>query len=361
MPERSSAMFATRAYRRPITAAEESALMAVFQKSSAADAAFRSSVKDALQVVLTSPQFLFLIENSNTPAPEPLDELRTGFQAVVLPVERTAGSQDPASWPRAASLRKQLDAEVERMIADPRFSRFVSEFASQWLSLDKFQVLEPDRKQFPKLTRDTRAQLRQEPVAVPSVPDPEQPAGAESDPVRFRGRERSRRQLLRPRRQDRERLPVCRDPARPAGLGGVLTQAAIMAGLSDGRESNPVKRGAWLARKIIAEPPDDPPPNVPALKEDTKQLTLRQRLEQHRNQPACIQCHAKIDPWGVAFEEFDAGGRLKQQPVDARSTLPDKTEVSGVNDLKRYLAKIASIRWPSAFSSIWRRMPPAAP
>ena len=120
-------------------------------------------------------------------------------------------------------------------------------------------------------------------------------------------------------------------------LGGVLTQAAIMAGLSDGRESNPVKRGAWLARKIIAEPPDDPPPNVPALKEDTQQLTLRERLERHRNQPGCVQCHTKIDPWGVAFEEFDAGGRLKQQPVDAHSKLPDKTEVAGVNDLKRYL------------------------
>ena len=66
----------------------------------------------------------------------------------------------------------------------------------------------------------------------------------------------------------------------------MLTQAAILAGLSDGRESNPVKRGAWLARKIIAEPPDDPPPNVPALKEDTPTLPLRQRLEQHRNQPA---------------------------------------------------------------------------
>jgi Protein of unknown function (DUF1588)/Protein of unknown function (DUF1585) len=99
-----------------------------------------------------------------------------------------------------------------------------------------------------------------------------------------------------------------------------------------------VKRGAWLARKIIAEPPADPPPNVPALKEETKDLTLRQRLEQHRNLPACNQCHSKIDPWGVPFEQFDAGGRLKTQPVDSGSTLPDKTEVSGVNDLRRYLA-----------------------
>ena len=119
----------------------------------------------------------------------------------------------------------------------------------------------------------------------------------------------------------------------------MLTQAAIMAGLSDGRESNPVKRGAWLARKIIAEPPDDPPPNVPALKEET-QAAHASAAARAASQPARLrQCHAKIDPWGVAFEEFDAGGRLKQQPVDAKSTLPDKTEVDGVNDLKRYLGR----------------------
>ncbi len=64
---------------------------------------------------------------------------------------------------------------------------------------------------------------------------------------------------------------------------------------------------------------------------------MRQRIEAHRNQPGCQQCHAKIDPWGVALEEFDAGGRLKKEPTDARSTLPDKTEISGVLDLKRYL------------------------
>ena len=132
---------------------------------------------------------------------------------------------------------------------------------------------------------------------------------------------------------------MSRFPHGRPDLGGMLTQSAILAGLSDGRESNPVKRGAWVARKIIAEPPADPPPNVPALKADDKGLTLRQRLEQHRSQPACMQCHTKIDPWGVAFEEYDAGGRRKQQPVDAKSTLPDKTEVSGANDLKRYLAE----------------------
>ncbi|HUR53747.1 MAG TPA: DUF1588 domain-containing protein, partial [Gemmataceae bacterium] len=121
-------------------------------------------------------------------------------------------------------------------------------------------------------------------------------------------------------------------------LGGILTQPAVLAGLSDGRESNPVKRGAWLARRIVAEPPDDPPPNVPALKDDTKTLSLRERLERHRNQPGCAQCHTKVDPWGVPFEEFDASGLFKTGKVDARSTLPDKTEVADFAALRKYLA-----------------------
>ena len=123
-------------------------------------------------------------------------------------------------------------------------------------------------------------------------------------------------------------------------LGGVLTQAGILAGLSNGRESNPIKRGVWLARKIIAEPPDDPPPNVPQIAEDDgAQLTLREKLERHRNQKGCAKCHSGIDPWGIPFEAFDAGGLLKTEPgADASSTLPDGTTVRDLNELKAYLA-----------------------
>jgi hypothetical protein len=225
------------------------------------------------------------------------------------------------------------------MIDDPRFSRFIGEFTSQWLSLDKFQVLEPDRKRFPKLTRDTRTELRQEPIQFlqylirNNLPVRNLIA---SDFVLANEVVASYYDLAGKTESGFQFAPI---PHGRRELGGVLTQAAIMAGLSDGRESNPVKRGAWLARKIIAEPPDPPPPNVPTLEEDTQQLSLRERLERHRNQPACAQCHAKIDPWGVAFEEFDAGGRLKLQPVSAHSKLPDNTEVEGANDLKRYLSQ----------------------
>ena len=331
--------FATRAYRRPVSAAEESALMAVYQKSSTAGHSFQESVKDTLQVVLTSPQFLFLIENSATPKPEPLDghELASKLSYFLW-----NGPPDRTTLQLAASgaLRQSLDSEVGRMVEDPRFSRFASEFTSQWLSLDKFNVLEPDRKRYPRLTRYARTQLREEPIEfVQYLIRNNLPVRnlIESDFVLANETVASYYDLAGKSETGFQFVAV---PHGRRELGGVLTQASIMAGLSDGRESNPVKRGAWLARKIVAEPPDDPPPNVPALKEDdTQQLTLRQRIERHRSQPGCVQCHTKIDPWGVALEEFDAGGRLKLQPVDARSKLPDQTEVSGANDLKRYLSQ----------------------
>jgi len=330
--------FATRAYSRPITAEEEASLLKVFRKSFAAGPNFQQSVKDALQVVLTSPQFLFLIEKSGTPKPEALDDHELASK---LSYFLWNGPPDRATLKLAASgmLRKQLDAEVGRMIDDARFSQFATQFTSQWLSLDKFDVLEPDRKQFPKLTRDARAQLRQEPVQFMqylirnNLPVRNLIA---SDFLVANEVVASYYDLAGKTEGGFQFVPIRH--GRPE-LGGMLTQAAIMAGLSDGRESNPVKRGAWLARKIIAEPPDPPPPNVPELQEDTRNLSLRERLERHRNQPACAQCHARIDPWGIALEEFDAGGRLKPQPVAAHSTLPDNTEVSGTNDLKRYLSQ----------------------
>ena len=328
--------FATRAYRRPVTAKEATALMAVFQKAYAAGGKFESSIKDTLQVVLTSPQFLFLVETSTTPKPEPLNpyELSSKLSYFLWngPPDRTT-----LNLAAAGTLQTQIDAEVDRLIASPNFSRFAKEFATQWLGLDKFAVLEPDRKRYPKLTRDMRAHLKQEPVQfveylirnnlpVRNLIDSDFIVADEAVATYYDLGDRVESGF--------QFAPILH---RRKELGGVLTQAALMAGLSDGRESNPVKRGAWLARKIISEPPADPPPNVPVLKEDGGTLTLRQRIEAHRNQPACQQCHAKIDPWGVALEEFDAGGRLKKEPTDARSTLPDKTEISGVLDLKRYL------------------------
>lgn len=329
--------FATRAFRRPVTGEEEKALFAVYEKSAASGLPFQRSVKDALLVVLTSPQFLFHIENSHGPEAEPLDDFELASK---LSYFLWNGPPDDTTLKAAAvgTLRQRLDDEALRLVDHPRFERFVREFAGQWLALDKFTVLEPSRERFPKLTRDTRTQLRQEPVqflqhllrnnlSVRNLIEADFIVANEVTANYYDLADRTETGL---------NFGVV--PHGRRDLGGLLTQAAILAGLSDGRESNPVKRGAWLARRIIAEPPDDPPPNVPTVKDDP-QLSLRERLERHRNQPGCLNCHSKIDPWGVPFEEFDAGGRWKTQSVDARSTLPDRTEVAGFHGLQRYLAE----------------------
>lgn len=331
--------FATRVYRRPVTAAEKASLFKVWKESFTASRDFRKSVKDALLVVLTSPQFLFLIENSATPEPEKLGPYELASKLSYF-LWNTPPDKRLLKLAAANKLHSSLDAEVQRMIRDPRFTQFTREFASQWLQLDKFDVVETDRKRYPTLTRDTKAELRKEPARFLQY---------------LIGHNLPLRDLIRSNfilanetvaayygLGDRTESGFDFVPIKLGSKhrGGMLTRAAILAGLSDGREANPVKRGAWVARKIIAEPPDDPPPNVPALpKENANKLTLRQRLELHRNQKGCVKCHSGIDPWGLPFEEFDAGGlRKTNAKVDARSTLPDGTKVAGFNGLQAYLA-----------------------
>jgi hypothetical protein len=330
--------FASRAFRRPITETEEAALFAVFETSFGEDSDFRRGIRDALLVALTSPQFVFLIENSASPDAEPIDAYELASK---LSYFLWNAGPDGKLLELAAenTLHKSLDLQIKRMIRDPQFQQFAGEFASQWLSLDKFDVVEIDRKRYPKLTRDTRTQLRREPVQfLQYLMRNNLPLRnlVQSDFIVANEVVASYYGLADRTESGFAFLPVAHENSN---LGGLLTQAGILAGLSDGRESNPVKRGAWLARKIIAEPPDDPPPNVPALPEDDSKLTLREKLERHRNQPGCAKCHAGIDPWGVPFEQFDAGGLFKTgASVDARSTLPDETEVAGLNELKTYLA-----------------------
>jgi hypothetical protein len=328
--------FAARAFRRPVAQREVDALVAVFRKSMADGETFQNAVKDALHVTLISPQFLLLVENSSSPEPEQLDEFELASKLSYFLIN---GPPDATTLELAATgkLRERLNTEVDRLIDDPRFSRFTEEFVSQWLALDKFDVLEVDRRRFPKLMRETRKHLRREPIEFfqylvrNNLPARNLIAShfvvANDVVANYYGLSSDSGFRFEPIVHGRRYL------------GGYLAQSAILAGLSDGREPNPVKRGAWLARRIIAEPPDDPPPNVPALDEDTKSLPLRERLERHRSQPGCMECHTKIDPWGVPLEEFNAAGLFQQEiNVDARSTLPDKTEVADFIALRSYLA-----------------------
>ena len=126
--------------------------------------------------------------------------------------------------------------------------------------------------------------------------------------------------------------------------GGLLTQAGLLAMNSDGTDSNPLKRGIWLLESILNDPPPPPPAAVPEIDladPEILKMTLKQRMEDHRNKPACFACHAKIDPLGIAFENFDAVGgwrtQIQGKAVDASSLLFNQQKLDGIEGLKRYL------------------------
>ncbi len=329
--------FMTRAWRRPVTDADVDSVVSVWDSSFRENHDFQQGIKDALLVVLTSPQFLFLIENSNGPEAENVDnwELASKLSYFLWNSPPDRELLDAAA---ANTLQANLAAQTDRLLKDPRSGQFVHEFTSQWLGLEKFDVLEVDRSRFPRLTRDTKAQLREEPIQfVRYLIDNNLSVShlIQSDFIIANDAVASYYDLGE---QTEHGLQFAAISQKTGQLGGVLSQAAILAGLSDGRESNPIKRGAWLARRMIAEPPDDPPPNVPQIKDDGTERTLREKLERHRNQEGCAKCHAGIDPWGIAFEQYDAAGRFKTAPVDAHSTVPDGTEVADLAGLRNYLA-----------------------
>jgi hypothetical protein len=330
--------FAERAFRRPLSSAEGAFLMGVYEDAFGRTGDFQQSVRDTLLVILTSPQFLFIIEESKGPESEELTphELASKLSFFLWNAPPDARLLALASEGRLAGM---LDSELERMIRDARFLQCMQPFVSQWLRLEKLDTVETDRKLFPRLTRDTKSQLREEPMYFMTH------LVRQNLPLRhlvhsdfiMANEVVAHYYGLGPRAESGFDFQPVRH--HDSHLGGLLTQAGILAGLSNGRDANPIKRGAWFARAIIAEPPADPPPNVPALAEDHKNLPLRAQLERHRDQEGCAKCHRGIDPWGLPFEGYDAGGRWKNGPsVDTFSTLPDQTQINDLGALQDYLA-----------------------
>ena len=331
--------FGARAFRRPLSKSESDSLHKVWAESFEASENFVSSIKDALLVTLTSPQFLFLIESSESPEGEPLDSYELASKLSYF-LWNSAPDEKLLALADKDELEKQLPAQVDRLIADARFRRAMREFTSQWLQLDKFDVVEIDAGMYPNLTRDFRLELRKEPIRyleyliTNNLPLENL---IQSDFILANEQTANYYGIPEKIESGFEFVQVNVDQPQ---LGGLLSTAGVLSGLSNGRESNPVKRGAWLARKIIAEPPADPPPNVPALNEAQEGLTLAEKLLLHRDQEGCRKCHEGIDPWGLPFEQFDAGGIWKKNfaKADANATLPDATEVDGFLALREYLA-----------------------
>ncbi|MDA1016449.1 MAG: DUF1592 domain-containing protein [Planctomycetota bacterium] len=339
------ASFMSRAWRRRVASSEVDQKLALFTKIRPNCDDFQEAMIEVLATVLASPKFLYLISaDQETPKVGKLghDELATRLSMFLW-----CSTPDKELLELAAKGRlgdqAVLIGQVKRMLADPRSRRFSSHFVRQWLGMQLLDFLNVDRKTYPQFNPSLKEAMQEEPVAF------------------FHEVLRNNHSVLDFLHADytvaNERLSrhyglndVSGNHFRRVkfelrhGRGGLLTQAGLLAMNSDGKDSHPLKRGIWLLESLLNDPPPPPPPAVPEIDladPEIAKLTLKQRIENHRNHAACMSCHAKIDPWGIAFENFDAVGsrrtEVKGKPVDATSVLFNRQKLEGTEGLKRFL------------------------
>jgi hypothetical protein len=342
--------FARRAYRRPPAKEEIETLLKVFDLADRQDEVFSSSVKLMLKAVLVSPAFLYLTPDEGTIAGRNGDVVALGDHQIAAKLSylfwSTMPDEELSALADAGKLRDpaMIDAQVRRLIKDPRSRALFDGFGAPWLELHRLDDLAVDEKKFPPLTRDMRAAMYEEAALVFDTILREDRSVVEFIDCDFTflnatlakvyGMEDTVKgaQMTRVSLSDRNR-------------GGVLTMPGVLAVTSLPNRTSPVKRGAWVLDRVLGQKPPTPPADVPALEQQDANaigLNLRQRTERHRADPACMGCHQTIDPIGFGLENFDVVGRWRERddtgsPVDAVGELPGKQRFSTPSDLKRIL------------------------
>ena len=339
--------FMTRAWRRPIQAEELAQKLTLFEKIRPQCEDFEEAIVEVLSVVLASPNFLYWVQA----APDEEAEARTELNQYELATRLAAflwcsiPDQELLDLASRDGLRdpEALQSQVQRMLADPRSHRFSEQFVRQWLGMQLLDYLKVDRKVYPQFDVALREAMRDEPIAFfqevlqqnHSVVD-----FIHADFTMVNERLANHYGLDGVRGNHLRRVALDSNQSR----GGLLTQAGLLAMNSDGKDSHPLKRGIWMLESLLNDPPPPPPPAVPEIDladPEILKLSLKERIEDHRNHAACLSCHAKIDPWGIAFENYDAVGAWRTEAngkgVDSSSVLFNGETLAGIDGLKRYL------------------------
>jgi hypothetical protein len=351
--------FLARAYRRPATAEEVEHLVAVAMRVIEDGQSWEVAMQRAMLITLVSPKFLFRLELDDQPeSPEPraLDEFQLVSRMSYF-LWSTMPDDELFSLARQGQLSQNLDSQVRRMLADPKSIALVDNFAMQWLQLTRLKAVTPDSKLFPSFNDQLRlAMLKETELFIEAIIREDRSINDIIDAdFTFLSKPLARHyglESLLATAADANRHKPSVDPEQEfvrvvlpnKQRGGLLTQASILTATSNPTRTSPVKRGKWILEQILGAPPPPPPPNVPELAEgDKAQLTgsLRQRMEQHRTNPACANCHAKMDPLGFAFENYNAIGGFREKdgdfPIDAGGVLPGGRSFQGAVELKSIL------------------------
>jgi mono/diheme cytochrome c family protein len=337
--------FATRAYRRPLTADEVARLAGFVELAQKNGDDFETGIQLAVKATLVSPNFLFRIERDPPPGaadagPHPISDFELATRLSYF-LWSSMPDDELFEEARQGTLRKEghLEAQVGRMLKDVKARALVENFAGQWLQIRNLKTVSPDTGRFPLWGDALRNAMGRETELFFETVVREDRSILEfidadftfvNEPLaKLYGIDGVKGEAFR------------RVQLRGGQRGGVLTQASILTITSNPTRTSPVKRGKWILENILGTPPPPPPPNVPELNEKQEALlsgSLRKRMEQHRENPNCASCHARMDPLGFGFENYDAIGAWRTRdgnfPVDPSGVLPGGQSFNGPAELK---------------------------
>jgi hypothetical protein len=341
--------FVERAWRRTVKKEELEEYLRSYRSEREAGENMAYAYRIAMQGVLTSRHFLYLVEG------DPVARERLTESELASRLSYFLWSSMPDDGLFIAAKRSTLNGEglqkeVDRMLADGRASRFVDDFARQWLQLHRLGMFAPDKKLYRSYDVWLEASMRSEPVEffremfVKNLP---LDGFIDSDWTMANARLCDFYGLAEPKTGGFQRVSLKPEDHR----GGLLTMGAVLGLTSDGTRHRPVHRGVWLSEAILGKTPPPPPANVPAIEPNTPQspkATIRQKLEAHATNANCAACHAKIDPLGLAWDNYDAIGQWRTHEkvpagvgadpaVNPSGAMPDGRAFKDATEFKRLL------------------------
>ncbi len=340
-------VFANRAFRRSAIPAEVQRLLTIFQLAQKKGENFREALKLSMKAILVSPYFIYRTEwqaEANNPAMVvELNEFSLASRMAYF-LWSSMPDDELLSLAFRNELRKNLPAQITRMLKDPKARALAQNFAGQWLEIRTLDVVQPDQKRF-RFPTPLREAMKQETEEFFWYIQQENRSLLDFVGANYT--------FVNDRLATHYGLPGVtggdfRKVELPASTlrRGILTQGSVLTLTSDPVRTSPVKRGKWITENIlgIAAPP--PPPNVPPLdanEQGALQGTVRQRLEKHRTNPGCASCHALLDPMGFGLENFDAIGVQRTQengvPVDTMGVLTTGQQFHNAIELSDIIMK----------------------
>lgn len=343
--------FAERAFRRPVKPEEVDQFATLVESEMKSGEKFDAAMKTALQAVLCSKDFIYLVEGSAETNTQRLNEWELAsrlsyFLWSTMPDAELLDAAKRGVLHESATLQ----AQVRRMLADERAHRFTDAFPRQWLQLRRLGMFPPNKKLYPEYDAYLEKSMAGESTAFFRE--------VLEKNLTLREFLDSNWTMLNARLANHYQVPgVNEDKFIRVALkpedhrGGLLTEAAILSLTSDGTRDRPVHRGKWVLESIIGRAPPPPPANVKPIEPTPAtqpKATLRNKLDAHKSDASCAACHQKIDPYGFAFNNFDAIGRWRTEevvgdglggnpPVDATGELIDGRKFSNAEELKKIL------------------------